>query len=147
MNVVSHLLLTTVAIQTFGLQGKDMLLAYTFGNAIDLDHAFTWFKQQHRHKSWLERFLTEKSHTIVHEPIFILPITTISFLLQSFLPLLFWSFHILIDHVILRSSKRPGYPWNKNWYTYGLFSLNHRLEYFLDATLILVVIWLYLTAK
>src|SRR5947208_3245234 len=39
MTIVPHLLLTTAGIQLLGLEGKDIVLAYTFGYGIDLvDH-------------------------------------------------------------------------------------------------------------
>lgn len=144
MTVFSHALVSLTLVQTMGLSGRELMTAVAFGNLIDFDHLWMFAKQGIYEEVEGKRKYRKRAHTLIHEPIFALPITAISWWFGSIIPLVFWGQHMVADHVFLKSEKRPFWPVSKNWRTYGWFGLGSRAEWVIDATLIaiLMLMWI-----
>ena len=111
MTIIPHLLLTTVGVQVLGLEGKDIALAYAFGYGIDLiDHPIKlplYLKKNGRKN--------EKNYhwrTPFQEPVALLWIAPLSFYLQTFVPVLFFTSHFFLDYLV-SYEKRPFYPFSE----------------------------------
>jgi membrane-bound metal-dependent hydrolase YbcI (DUF457 family) len=110
MTILPHLLLTTVGIQVLGLEGKDIVLAYSFGYGIDLiDHPIKlplYLKKNGRknekHYHWRTPF---------QEPIALMWIIPLSVYLGTVVPALFFTSHFLLDYMV-SYEKRPFYPFS-----------------------------------
>ncbi len=108
MTLVPHLLLTTLGVQALGLQGSDIVLAYTFGYGIDLvDHPIKLplylrknGKKNEKHYHW---------RTPLQEPVALLWIIPLSFYLGTAVPALFFISHVALDYCV-SYEKRPFYP-------------------------------------
>ena len=111
MTILPHLLLTTVGVQVLGLEGKDVVLAYTFGYGIDLvDHPIKLplylkknGKKNEKHYHW---------RTPLQEPVALLWILPLSFYLGTYVPALFFMSHFLLDYMV-SYEKRPFYPFSE----------------------------------
>jgi membrane-bound metal-dependent hydrolase YbcI (DUF457 family) len=111
MTILPHLLLTTVGIQALGLEGKDVVLAYTFGYGIDLvDHPIKLplylkknGKKNETHYHW---------RTPLQEPVALLWIIPLSVYLGTYVPALFFISHFLLDYMV-SYEKRPFYPFSE----------------------------------
>ncbi len=119
MTLFPHLLLTTVGIQALGLEGKDIILAYTFGYGIDLvDHPIKlplYLKKNGRKN--------EKNYhwrTPLQEPVALLWIIPLSIYLGTYVPALFFASHFLLDYLV-SYEKRPWYPFS-TWSTEGILT-------------------------
>ncbi len=116
MTILPHLLLTTVGVQALGLEGKDIILAYSFGYGIDLvDHPIKLplylkknGKKNETHYHW---------RTPLQEPVALLWIIPVSFYLGTYVPALFFMSHFLLDYMV-SYEKRPFYPFS-TWSTEG----------------------------
>jgi len=110
MTILPHLLLTTVGIQALGLEGKDIVLAYSFGYGIDLiDHPIKLplylrknGKKNEKHYHW---------RTPLQEPVALMWIIPLSFYLGTYVPALFFTSHFLLDYMV-SYEKRPFYPFS-----------------------------------
>ncbi|MFI5252351.1 MAG: hypothetical protein ACHQQQ_07980 [Bacteroidota bacterium] len=119
MTLFPHLLLTTVGIQVLGLEGKDIVLAYTFGYGIDLvDHPIKfplYYKKNgtknEKHYHW---------RTPLQEPIALLWIIPLSIYLGTYVPALFFISHFFLDYCV-SYEKRPFFPFS-SYTTEGLFT-------------------------
>lgn len=108
MTILPHLLLTTAAAQALGLEGKDLVLAYTFGYGIDLvDHPIKLplylkknGKKNEKNYHW---------RTPLQEPIALLWIIPLSVYLGTYVPALFFISHFVLDYMV-SYEKRPFYP-------------------------------------
>ncbi|HTK80691.1 MAG TPA: hypothetical protein VL633_00215 [Bacteroidota bacterium] len=110
MTILPHLLLTTVGVQVLGLEGKDIVLAYTFGYGIDLvDHPIKLplylkknGKKNEHHYHW---------RTPLQEPIALMWIIPLSLYLGTYVPALFFFSHFALDYMV-SYEKRPFYPFS-----------------------------------
>jgi len=110
MTIIPHLLLTTVGVQLLGLEGKDVVLAYTFGYGIDLiDHpikAPLYFRKNgtknEKHYHW---------RTPLQEPVALLWIIPLSIYLGTAVPAIFFVSHFLLDYLV-SYDKRPFFPFS-----------------------------------
>ena len=108
MTILPHLLLTTVGVQALGLEGKDIVLAYTFGYGIDLvDHPIKLplylkknGKKNEKNYHW---------RTPLQEPIALMWIIPLSVYLGTYVPALFFISHFALDYMV-SYEKRPWYP-------------------------------------
>ena len=108
MTILPHLLLTTVGVQALGLEGKDIVLAYTFGYGIDLvDHPIKLplylrknGRKNEKHYHW---------RTPLQEPIALMWIIPLSIYLGTYVPALFFISHFTLDYMV-SYEKRPFYP-------------------------------------
>ncbi|HUN66453.1 MAG TPA: hypothetical protein VMW43_10160 [Bacteroidota bacterium] len=118
MTILPHLLLTTVGVQALGLEGKDIVLAYTFGYGVDLvDHPIKlplYLKKNGRknetHYHW---------RTPLQEPVALLWIIPLSVYLGTMVPALFFISHVALDYCV-SYEKRPFYPFS-TYATEGAF--------------------------
>jgi len=116
MTILPHLLLTTVGVQALGLQGTDVILAYTFGYGVDLvDHPIKLplylrknGRKNEKHYHW---------RTPLQEPVALLWIIPLSFYLGTYVPALFFASHVFLDYLV-SYEKRPLYPFSQ-WATEG----------------------------
>jgi membrane-bound metal-dependent hydrolase YbcI (DUF457 family) len=119
MTIIPHLLLTTVGVQVLGLEGKDVVLAYTFGYGIDIvDHPIKLplylkknGKKNETHYHW---------RTPLQEPIALAWIIPLSIYLHTYVPALFFISHFMLDYMV-SYEKRPFYPFS-TYSTVGVFS-------------------------
>ncbi len=110
MTILPHLLLTTVGAQALGLEGKDLVLAYTFGYGIDLvDHPIKLplylrknGKKNEKNYHW---------RTPLQEPVALLWIIPLSVYLGTIVPALFFVSHFALDYLV-SYEKRPFYPFS-----------------------------------
>jgi membrane-bound metal-dependent hydrolase YbcI (DUF457 family) len=110
MTILPHLLLTTVGVQALGLEGGDVVLAYTFGYGIDLvDHPIKLplylkknGKKNEKHYHW---------RTPLQEPVALMWIVPLSLYLGTYVPALFFISHFVLDYMV-SYEKRPFYPFN-----------------------------------
>ena len=110
MTIIPHLLLTTVGVQALGLEGKDVVLAYTFGYGIDLvDHPIKLplylrknGRKNEKHYHW---------RTPLQEPVALMWIIPLSVYLGTVVPALFFCSHFMLDYMV-SYEKRPFYPFS-----------------------------------
>lgn len=110
MTIIPHLLLTTLGVQILGLEGKDIVLAYSFGYGVDLlDHPIKlplYLKKNGRknekHYHW---------RTPLQEPVALSWIVPLSFYLGTFVPVIFFISHVFLDYSV-SYEKRPLYPFS-----------------------------------
>ena len=110
MTIIPHLLLTTLGVQALGLEGKDVVLAYSFGYGIDLlDHPIKLplylrknGRRNEKHYHW---------RTPLQEPVALLWIVPLSIYLHTIVPALFFISHVLLDYMV-SYEKRPFYPFS-----------------------------------
>lgn len=110
MTILPHILLTTVGVQVLGLEGKDIVLAYTFGYGIDLvDHPIKLplylrknGKKNEKHYHWRTPF---------QEPIALAWIIPLSLYWGTYVPALFFVSHFALDYMV-SYEKRPLYPFS-----------------------------------
>ena len=108
MTILPHLLLTTLGVQVLGLEGKDIVLAYTFGYGIDLvDHQIKLplylrknGKKNEKHYHW---------RTPLQEPVALMWIIPLSVYVGTYVPALFFVSHFALDYMV-SYEKRPFYP-------------------------------------
>ena len=108
MTILPHLLLTTLGVQALGLEGKDIVLAYTFGYGIDLvDHPIKLplylkknGKKNEKHYHW---------RTPLQEPIALMWIIPLSLYLGTLVPAVFFISHFVLDYMV-SYEKRPFFP-------------------------------------
>jgi hypothetical protein len=99
VTIIPHLLLTTIGVQALGLEGKDIILAYSFGYGIDLiDHPIKlplYVKKNGRkneqHYHW---------RTPLQEPIALLWIIPLAIYLKSYVPPLFFISHLVLYYLV-----------------------------------------------
>lgn len=133
MIITSHFFATTLLAHALSLDKIELVYAYLFGVILDIDHLIS-SKNRHeflRNGGWKGKNQTNL-HTIVHEPIFGFFVLLFSILINSFVPLLFWSLHIFMDSLAI-SSKQPLRPFRGKTYRYGLIRSPSRLEWILSS--------------
>jgi hypothetical protein len=109
MTVFTHILATTLGVQALDLRGRDAALAYSFGVAVDIDHALkapfylraVGLRDQ-RGYYW---------RSSLQEPVAFLWIVPLCLWLGTAVPLLFFAIHLLMDYSV-RFEKMPLYPYS-----------------------------------
>ena len=110
MTILPHLLVTTLGVQVFGLEGKDVALAYAFGYGIDLvDHPIKLplYLRKNGRKN-------EKNYhwrTPLQEPVALMWIIPLSIYLRTYVPIVFFISHFMLDYCV-SYEKRPFYPFS-----------------------------------
>jgi hypothetical protein len=118
VTIFTHFLATTAGVQAMRLTGNDRVLAYTFGMAIDVDH-FVKLPFYLRAVGLKDKrgYYWRSS---LQEPVALLWIIPLCFLLGSFLPILFFVIHVAMDYSV-RFEKMPFYPYStfvtRGWLT------------------------------
>jgi len=119
LTILPHLAVTTLGIQLLGLEGREIVLAYTFGYGIDLvDHPIKlplYLKKNGRsnepHYHW---------RTPLQEPVALLWIIPLSIWFGTMVPALFFISHFALDYMV-SYEKRPFYPFSP-WSTEGILT-------------------------
>lgn len=119
MTILPHLALTTLGVQTMGLQGGDIALAYAFGYGIDIvDHPIKLplyirknGRKNEKHYHW---------RTPLQEPVALLWIVPLSVWLGTAVPALFFISHFALDYMV-SYEKRPFAPFSQ-WSTEGVLT-------------------------
>ncbi len=115
MTVFTHILATTLGVQAMELHGRDAALAYAFGIGVDVDHAV-------KARFYLRAVgLVDKRgyywRSSLQEPVALLWITPLCWLLGTVIPLVFFAIHVAMDYSV-RFEKMPLYPYSP-WVTRG----------------------------
>lgn len=115
MKIFTHGLVTTVGVQALGLHGSDVALAYAFGIGVDIDHAFKapFYLKAVGWKSRLGYYWRSS----LQEPVALLWVVPLSWLLGTIVPVLFLTVHIAMDYSV-SFEKMPFFPYS-NWVTRG----------------------------
>lgn len=94
-----------------GLEGMDVVLAYTFGYGIDLiDHPIKL--PLYYRKNGLKNEKHYHWRTPLQEPIALLWIVPLSLYLGTYVPALFFISHFFLDYLV-SYDKRPFFPFSK----------------------------------
>jgi hypothetical protein len=125
MMLVTHILVTTVGVQALHLHGKEKVLAYLFGCAVDVDHIIKapfYLKavglKDKRGYYW---------RSSLQEPVALLWILPLCLALGSWIPVLFFCVHVSMDYSV-RFEKMPLYPYS-TWVTRGwLVNVSDKLK-------------------
>lgn len=139
MLLPTHLAVTTAVAKGLGLTGIDLAYALVFGVLIDLDHLFVSRVRLKSKKFWLSD-PTHCDHSWLHEPFGLLAIATFSLVINSWVPLLFYGIHFIIDQFVLRAKNKPLAPFSKKEYTYGLIPAGSKIEWFISPFLLIASI-------
>ena len=115
MKIFTHGLVTTLGVQALGLHGSDAALAYAFGIGVDIDHAFKapFYLKAVGWKSRLGYYWRSS----LQEPVALLWVAPLSWLLGTIVPVLFLTVHIAMDYSV-SFEKMPFFPYS-NWVTRG----------------------------
>ena len=115
MKIFTHILATTLGVQALDLHGRDAVLAYGFGVAIDIDHALKAPFYLRAVGLRDERGYYWRSS--LQEPVAFLWIAPLCLWLGTAVPLLFFAIHLLMDYSV-SFEKMPFYPYSR-WVTRG----------------------------
>jgi hypothetical protein len=114
--LLTHVLVTTAGVQALHLTGKERLLAYAFGCAVDVDHII---KAPYYLKAvgLKEKKLGYYWRSSLQEPVALLWILPLCLALGTAVPILFFTMHVAMDYSV-RFEKMPLYPYSR-WVTRG----------------------------
>jgi hypothetical protein len=109
MKIGTHLLATTLGVQVLGLTGEQLVLAYTFGMAVDVDHLvklpfYLRAVGLHDKRGYYWR-------SSLQEPVALLWILPLCYFLGTIVPALFFMIHLAMDYSV-RFEKMPFYPYS-----------------------------------
>lgn len=107
MTILSHVLITYLGVKVMNLSGNDLIYAYAFGVLPDLDHIVkipgylkdNGFKIVRKYP-W---------RTFLQEPFMLIPIFIFSLFVKSWVPLIFFGIHVLMDYFV-SFEKNPFSP-------------------------------------
>jgi hypothetical protein len=118
MTIITHVLATTLGVKILGLKGRNAVLAYLFGVAVDIDHLLK--------APFYLRSVGLRSHkgyywrSSLQEPVALLWIVPLCLLLRTAVPAVFFCIHLLMDYAV-RYEKMPWYPYStrvvRGWLT------------------------------
>jgi len=118
MTAPTHILATTLGVQVLGLTGHDIVLAFVFGLAIDVDHLvklpfYLRAVGLHDKRGYYWR-------SSLQEPVALLWIIPLSVFLGTIIPVIFFVIHVAMDYSV-RFEKMPFYPYSdyvtRGWLT------------------------------
>ena len=118
MTIITHVLATALGVKLLGLHGRDAVLAYAFGVAVDIDHLI---KAPYYLRSVGLR--DERGYywrSSLQEPVALLWIIPLCVFLGTWVPSLFFAIHLAMDYSV-RYEKMPWYPFSpvvtRGWLT------------------------------
>ncbi|KKQ93650.1 MAG: hypothetical protein UT66_C0027G0011 [candidate division CPR2 bacterium GW2011_GWC1_39_9] len=140
MLIPTHLFVTTCVAFELHLTGTELITAYIFGVLIDLDH-LTKIKRLREKDFWLAKgkFC---DHTWLHEPLGLIVVILISIIIQSKIPVIFYSIHFFMDHFLLKAKSMPFLPFRQKVYSWGFIPSGSKVEWFLAPLFIIISIYL-----
>ena len=149
MIISSHFLVTFYLSKIMGLSGIDLILAFLFGVFIDIDHFFTIMRITKNPKKIIKILFYNpdklRLRTPIQEPVSLILILPFSLVIRNYIPLLFWSIHILMDY-LCTYEKRPFYPISKYTVKIGLIKNGTKTEWII-STLLLIITSLFLIVR
>jgi hypothetical protein len=109
VTIFTHVLATAAGVQAMGLRGREAVLAFVFGVAVDIDHAvkapfYLRAVGLHDKRGYYWR-------SSLQEPVALLWITPLCFYLGTVVPAVFFSIHLLMDYAV-SYEKMPFYPYS-----------------------------------
>jgi hypothetical protein len=107
MNALAHIFITLILIQLMHLTGLNIFLAFLFGVLIDLDHVLrfpAYFKKYGFR--YVKNFYFR---TFVQEPVMLVIIVPLCFIINNFVPLIFFASHLLLDYLMEYEKKPFGF--------------------------------------
>jgi len=115
LTIITHILATTAVVQAMGLTGREAVLAYAFGVAVDVDHVV-------KAPYYLKAIgLKDKRgyywRSSLQEPVAFLWVIPLAIALGTAVPVLFLAIHLAMDYSV-RYEKMPLYPYSP-WVTRG----------------------------
>ncbi|MFI5207073.1 MAG: hypothetical protein ACHQU8_02785 [Gemmatimonadales bacterium] len=145
MMLLTHILVTTAGVQALHLTGRERVLAYAFGCAVDVDHIIKapfYLKavglKDKRGYYW---------RSSLQEPVALLWILPLCLALGTAVPILFFTMHVAMDYSV-RFEKMPLYPYSR-WVTRGfLINVPDKLkEAIVFAAALCTIALLYFSAR
>lgn len=140
MLLPTHFIITSIIATAMQLKGTELLLAFLFGVLIDFDHLASfsrlkyYFSAETKKIAW-KMNAYKKTHTIIHEPVFILAVWIFSYLARNYIPIIFWSLHVFLDHVVIRCERQPFVPFPPQKITYGIIPSGTKEEWLISWVL------------
>ena len=116
MKIFTHALATTVAVQALHLQGREVVLAFLFGVALDVDHVIK-APFYLRHVGGLRDERGYYWRSSLQEPVALLWIVPLCLWLGTWVPVVFFLIHVAMDYAV-QFEKMPLYPYSR-WVTRG----------------------------
>ncbi len=141
MILTIHLAIVLFLIKFLNLQGYDILLAILFGVLIDLDHFFYYTKWKNDKKRLYNGKV--RLHSFLQEPISLLWILPLCFIINNYVPLIFWLTAVIPDYLVI-TPKRPFWPLFNFEKRIGIFPYGTKYEFYFSITaLILALIYFF----
>ncbi len=142
MTIITHILVTTVGVQALHLTGKERILAYVFGCAVDIDHVI---KAPYYYRAiGLKDKRGYYWRSSLQEPVALLWVIPLSILLRTYVPVLFLAIHMALDYSV-RYEKMPFFPYSwwitRGWLT-GISDKAKEVATLLAAVALNVWLWL-----
>ena len=109
MTIVTHVLATTLGVRALKLTGSEAVLAYVFGCGVDIDHAIK--APLYLKAIGARRQLGYYWRSSLQEPVALLWIVPLCFLLGTWVPVLFFLIHVAMDYSV-SYEKMPWYPYS-----------------------------------
>lgn len=143
MTIITHILATTAVVQAMGLTGREAVLAYAFGVAVDVDHVV-------KAPYYLKAIgLKDKRgyywRSSLQEPVAFLWVIPLAIALGTVVPVLFLAIHLAMDYSV-RYEKMPLYPYSpwvtRGWLT-GIPDRTKEIVVFAVCLLLNVGLWLW----
>ncbi len=111
MTIFTHIVATAVGVQAMGLRGRDAVLAFVFGVAVDVDHVikapfYLRYAGLTRQKDYYWR-------SSLQEPVAFLWILPLCLFLGTWVPAIFFGIHVLMDYLV-GYEKMPFYPFTRH---------------------------------
>ena len=139
MNILVHLFYTLIFARMLNLGRLDFFLAVGFGALVDLDHVVPYVKTYLKEKKINQRGYDSRWYT--QEPIFFIVVIPISVVYRTWVPIIFFSLHLLLDYM-MDYKKYPLYP-NKKIVVRGFIKSYGILYWIITAVSVLLFIWFF----
>jgi hypothetical protein len=135
LTIVTHILATTLGVQVLDLHDGDVALAYGFGVAVDVDHLL-------KAPFYLRAVgLKDKRgyywRSSLQEPVAFLWIIPLCLFLGSFVPIVFFTMHLLMDYSV-SYEKMPFYPYSRRVTQGWMLSVPDKVKEMALAAVLLV---------
>jgi hypothetical protein len=110
MTIITHIAATAIGVQAMNLRGRDAVLAFIFGVAVDIDHLVKLpFYLRYAGMTNKKDYYWRSS---LQEPVAFLWILPLCLFLGTLVPAIFFGIHLLIDYSV-GYEKMPFYPYSR----------------------------------
>jgi hypothetical protein len=118
MTIITHIMATAIGVQALNLRGRDTVLAFLFGVAVDIDHVIKApFYLRYAGLTNQKDYYWRSS---LQEPVAFLWIAPLCLFLGTIVPALFFAIHLAMDYSV-GYEKMPFYPYSRHisrgWFT------------------------------